>query len=175
MNKDECFEFGKITKTHGLKGEVLIFADVDDPSEYEGLDVVFLERKGNLIPYFLEYLSLHNNRFIAKFEDIETLEDAETLKDVQLYLPLSALPELEEGQFYYHDIINFKVVDQNLGELGVVTKVYTNSAQDLIEMDHLGKEILIPVSADIVQKADYEAKTLHTNLPEGLLDIYLEE
>ncbi|MBB3698121.1 16S rRNA processing protein RimM [Flammeovirga yaeyamensis] len=175
MLKEECFEFGKITKTHGLNGEVLIFGDVDDLTQYEGLDAVFIERRGNLVPYFLEYLSMHNNRFIAKFEDIETLEDAEALKDAQLYLPLAALPELEEGKFYYHDVVDFTIVDNNLGELGQIKKIYTNSAQDLIEMHYKGKEVLIPISDDIVIKADMEKKQLITNLPDGLIDIYMEE
>ncbi|MBB6463359.1 ribosome maturation factor RimM [Flammeovirga kamogawensis] len=174
MHKDDCFEFGKITKTHGLKGEVLFFLDVDDPSKYEGIDAVFIERRGNLVPFFLEYLSLHNNRYIAKFEDIDTIEDAEALKDAQLFLPMSALPKLPEGQFYYHDIVDFKVVDQNLGELGTVSKIYTNSAQDILEMEYKGKEVLIPISDDIILTAELDNKVLNTNLPEGLLDIYME-
>ncbi|WP_044209013.1 ribosome maturation factor RimM [Flammeovirga sp. OC4] len=175
MHKDECFEFGKITKTHGLNGEVLFFLDVDDPSKYEGLDVVFLERRGSLVPFFLEYLSLHNNRYIAKFEDIDSIEAAAELKDAQLYLPLSALPKLEDGQFYYHDIEGFTVVDNNLGSLGTVHKVYTNSAQDILEMKYKGKEVLIPINDEIIIKADLEKKELYTDIPDGLLDIYMEE
>lgn len=174
MHKDECFEFGKITRTHGLGGEVLFFLDVDDPSKYEGLDVVFIERRGNIVPYFLEYLSLHNNRYIAKFEDIDSIEQAEELKDAQLYLPMSALPKLDDGQFYYHDIENFTIVDENLGTLGTVNKIYTNSAQDILEMEYKGKDVLIPINDTIILKADLEKKELYTNIPEGLVDIYME-
>jgi 16S rRNA processing protein RimM len=42
-------------------------------------------------------------------------------------------------------------------------------------MDYLGKEVLIPISRAIVLRADGATKTLHTNLPDGLLEIYTTE
>jgi 16S rRNA processing protein RimM len=46
MQKSECFSLGKITKPHGLKGEVTIWLDVDVPENYIGLDALFLEITG---------------------------------------------------------------------------------------------------------------------------------
>lgn len=173
MNKKDCFELGYITKTHGLDGEVIFFLDVDDTDAYLNLDAVFLEIKGNLVPYFIESISKHKERFIVALEDVDTVEDAEALKGSALYLPLTALPKLEEGQFYYHDIIGFTVVDKQLGDLGTVTDVYTGGSQDVIAMKYKGVEVLIPVSDDIVGDAVFEKKQLLVNLPEGLLDVYL--
>ena len=175
MTKDNCFELGKITKTHGLKGEVVLWLDVDFPEDYEDLDSILLEERGELVPYFMESYRLSGNRAIVKFEDIDTFEKAELMINLQAFLPLEDLPELDKNQFYYHEIIDYKVIDKNLGELGTVQTVHSMQAQDLLVMDYKGKEVLIPVISEIVLNADKEAKVLNVNLPDGLLEVYLED
>ena len=175
MNKDNCFELGKITKTHGLKGEVVLWLDVDFPEDYEDLESILLEERGELVPYFMNSYRLSGNRAIVKFEDIDTFEKAELMINLQAFLPLEDLPELDNNQFYYHEIIDYKVIDKNLGELGTVQTVHSMQAQDLLVMDYKGKEVLIPVISEIVLNADKEAKVLNVNLPDGLLEVYLED
>lgn len=175
MTKEDCFELGKITKTHGLKGEVVLWLDVDFPEDYEDLESVFLDQKGELVPYFIETYRLSGNRAIVQFEDIDTFEKAEGLINLQAFLPLEELPELGNDQFYYHEIIGFQVVDKQLGVLGIVQTVHSMQAQDLLVMDYKSKEVLIPVIPEIVLQADKDAKILNVNLPEGLLEVYLED
>jgi 16S rRNA processing protein RimM len=175
MTKEDCFELGKITKTHGLKGEVVLWLDVDFPEDYEDLESVFLDQKGELVPYFIETYRLSGNRAIVQFEDIDTFEKAEGLINLQAFLPLEELPELGNDQFYYHEIIGFQIVDKQLGVLGTVQTVHSMQAQDLLVMDYKSKEVLIPVIPEIVLEADKEAKILNVNLPEGLLEVYLED
>jgi 16S rRNA processing protein RimM len=173
MTKDDCYLLGKLTKTHGLKGELAIWLDVDYPEEYDELDSVLLDIKGELIPHFVEAIQIRPNKSIIKFEDIDTIEAAQKIVNCDIYLPNDNLPELAEDQFYYHEIIDFDVVDEQKGKLGKVTAVYTSEAQDLIAMAYENSEILIPVSDEIVKNIDREKKELYTNLPEGLLEIYL--
>lgn len=176
MTKEDCYLLGKITKTHGLKGELAIWLDVDYPEEYEELDSVLLEIKGELVPHFVEEIQIRPNKSIIKFEDIDTIEAASKLVNCDIYLPEDNLPELEDDdQFYYHEIINYDVVDEVKGKLGKVLAVYTSERQDLIAMQYEGKEVLIPIDDDIVKTVDREKKELYTNLPEGLLEIYLED
>ena len=173
MTKDDCYLLGKLTKTHGLKGELAIWLDVDYPEEYDELDSVLLEIKGELVPHFVEEIQIRPNKSIIKFEDIDTIEDAQKIVNCEIYLPNDNLPELDDDQFYYHEIIDFDVVDEQKGKLGKVTAVYTSEAQDLIAMAYENSEILIPVSDEIVKSVDREKKELYTNLPEGLLEVYL--
>ncbi len=175
MTKDDCFELGKITKTHGVKGEVILWIDVDFPEEYEEMDSVFLDVNGELVPFFMDSFQLRGNKAIVKFEDIETYEQAEPLVNLQAYLPLDVLPELDGDQFYYHEIVGFQVIDEKLGQLGKVRTVYTMQVQDLLVMDYQGKEVLIPIEDSIVLEADKEAQTIAVNLPDGLLEVYLND
>lgn len=176
MTKEDCYELGRLTKTHGIKGELSVYLDVDFPEEYEDLASVLVEIKGELVPYFIEDFKLqHGQKAIVKFEDIDTFDKASQLVGSILYLTLDNLPELEEGQFFYHEIIGSQVVDEHLGVLGKVTDVATAAHQDIILMIYKGKEVLIPSTDAIVKSYEREAHILHVSLPDGLLELYLND
>ena len=175
MKIDDCFLLGHIVKTYGVKGQVVAFFDVDYPEDYDEFVSVFLEQQGRLVPFFIEDMEPQaKGRFIIQFEDINTLEQAEKLRNTSLYLPLDELPELEEGQFYFHDVIGYRVVDQNHGPLGTVKEFYDMPQQQLMAMDYNGEEMLVPVLDEVFVRADHETKELHVNLPEGLLEVYTQ-
>lgn len=173
MRLEDCYQLGNITKPHGLKGELNIYIDADAPSAYQELESVFVEIHQKLVPFFVESLGLKGNRGIIAFEDVLTYEQAEAMRGCALYLPLTMLPVLQADQFYYHEIIGYKVVDAKEGELGLIKAVYASGRQDLLEMTYQGQEILIPISDEIVSSVDRPGQLLHVQLPEGLLDVYL--
>lgn len=174
MNLDACYQLGYIVRTHGVKGQVVAFFDVDYPEDYEELESVFLHINGKLVPFFIDALDLQpDGRIILKFEDVNSIAEAEKLKSVALYLPLNSLPELDEDQFYFHEVIGYTVVDETLGELGIIKEIYEMPFQDLMGMEYKGAEVLIPVQDDLILRADKVNLKLYVNLPEGLVDIYI--
>ncbi len=175
MKIEDCFEFGYVAKVHGYKGEVVLVLDVDEPAAYKTIDSVFVQLKGKLVPYFVEALRLQGDKATVKLEDVDSQEAAQALVGNPLFLPLNKLPQLAEDQFYYHDIIGYRLVDATLGTLGEVTDVYELPQQAVIAMNYQGKEVLVPISDEIVLKANHARKELEVNLPEGLLDIYLAD
>lgn len=175
MTQDSCYLLGYIVRTHGTSGNVVMFLDVDYPEDYEELDSVYVEIKGELVPYFISKFNLQKqSNAIVTFEDVDTIEKAQALVGSSLYLSLDDLQELGEEEFYYHEIKGFTVVDARDGVLGIVKEVYALNGQDLIAMGYKGVEVLIPTSEEIVSKADKEKKELYVNLPEGLLEVYLD-
>lgn len=174
MNKSDCFEWGRVVKPQGLKGAIVVHIDADNPNDYKGLDAFLIETEGQLVPYLIEELKINNNnKAVVKLEDVSTVEMATALVKSTIFLPLRALPKLKDGQFYYHDLIGYTVMDQQQGELGKVSTFYSKPGQDLLAMEYKGKEVLIPVTDDVIMRPDFEKNTLHVNLPEGLLEIYL--
>lgn len=175
MTKDDCYEIGYIVKTHGLKGEVGIHMDVDNPAEYADMEGVLIEKNGELIPFFIEKIRINIDKAIVKFEGINTIEEAEPLVKKTLYLSLDQLDELSDDQFYYHEIMGYRIVDDIKGPLGIIKTIYNQPHQDLISMEYLSKEVLIPISHEHVLKANHEKKELYVSLPDGLLEVYLDE
>lgn len=176
FSKEDCFRLGNVAKIHGFKGEVSIFLDVDDPQEYKGLESVFVEIDGKLIPFFLEHILLRNNGFaVVKFETIDTEKKAAMLLKCGLYLPLDLLPETEENEFYYFEIENFKVVDENYGLVGIVKQVIDLNSNPILQIDADGKEVLIPKQDEFIKEVDWDNETLHITAPPGLIEMYLGE
>lgn len=176
MTKEDCYFLGKITKTHGLKGEVIFWLDVDHPEYYEELESVLVEVKGELIPYFLEELQIRGKKSIAKLEDIETIEEVEYLINCDLYLPLDTLPDLPNNGFYYHEVVGFQVYDQSSkAEVGKIKAIFEGAGQDLIAIEVDEKEILIPIADEIIHKVDKANKRIELNIPDGLIDLYLAQ
>ena len=100
MTKDQCYLLGYIVKTHGTKGQVVFHLDVDQPEDYEEMDSVLLEMKGELLPYFIDSINLQKaSRAIVQLEEIDTMDKGQALVGTPLYMPLDTLDELEDGQF----------------------------------------------------------------------------
>jgi 16S rRNA processing protein RimM len=176
MQKEDCYQVGHVTRTHGLKGEVTIFLDVDSAADYAEMDSVLLETKGQLIPYFIQNINIQrDSKAIVKFEGVTTIEQAKLLVGSVLFLPEDVLDELDNTQFYYHEVIDYQIVDTKMGALGKITTVYDLPNQDLIAMSYRGREVLIPINDEMVLTIDREQKILNVNLPDGLIEVYLEE
>lgn len=173
MEINDCFQLGKITKPFGYKGEVVFFLDVDEPMDYAELDSVFVEQNGKLLPYFIESINIKGNKAVVRFEDL-TAEESTKLIGKNLYLPLSVLPKLTGKKFYFHEIINFAVVDSKKGNIGNIVSVIDYPAQPLFQIMNGETEILIPIMDQIIDTVDRENKTISITAPEGLIDIYLQ-
>lgn len=177
MEKKACYYLGKITRTNGNKGGLSIFLDTDNPQEYSGLDAVFVEIKKQLIPFFIKEIKVHTskNTAVIYFEDVEDVETAATLTNSALYLPLASLPVLEGNKFYFHEVLDFLLIDKEFGEIGKIKEVLEYPNQALFQTFYKGKEVLVPINDQFIEKVDKAKKEILLKLPEGLLDIYIEE
>ena len=173
MTKNDCFFFGKITKTHGLKGEITIKLDVANPSDFTELRYLLIEEKGNFIPYFIENLKITGDKMFVQLQDVTKMEQAVVFIGKAVFLPNEMMPQLAEDEFYYQEIVGFKLIDVTKGEIGVISNVLEYPTQAVIQVMKDGKEVLIPIHDDIIQKVNKKAKTLTVKAPEGLIDMYL--
>ena len=176
MQVDDCYQLGYVIKPHGLNGELQILLDVDSPEEYSQLESVFVLQGQQLVPFFIESIAVRGNKAIVAMEEIESVDDAKALKGSKLFLPLAALPELPDDEYYYHDLVGF-VLRQSEGEIiGEIQSVLDAGAQDLLQVKHTtGKEVLVPLTDELIVKVDKAGKMLVMNLPEGLIEVYLNE
>ncbi|PCE66093.1 ribosome maturation factor RimM [Sediminicola luteus] len=175
MKKEDCFYLGKIVSKYSFKGEVLIKLDTDEPEAYENMESVFVALGNQLVPFFITQCRLHKSNLLrVRFEDVNTETDADRIMGSELFLPLSLLPKLEGDRFYYHEIIGFAVIDKVHGPIGQVTAVNDTTSQALLEVEKDGKQLLIPITDEILVKLDREQKNLQVHCPEGLVDLYLE-
>ena len=171
MRLEDCYQLGYVTKTHGLKGEIQLFLDADIPEQYQNLESVFVQLDNELVPFFFEYIQISGSKVIAKVEDIDSKDDALKLVSKTLHLPLTALPKLPTGSYYYHDLVGFDFFDQGK-LLGKVTSIYNMTSQNIMVVDHAGAEILVPMSDEIILNMDTTEKSVQADLPEGVIELY---
>ncbi|HEY0175125.1 MAG TPA: 16S rRNA processing protein RimM, partial [Pedobacter sp.] len=109
MTQEEAFYIGYITKTKGLKGEVQLYFEYDEP-ELLDLDVVFAEMNGKMVPYFVSSYKLQpNNTCNIYFDDIDHIDKAQPLLKKKIYLPLTKMPDRSDDDFHYNDLKGFIV------------------------------------------------------------------
>lgn len=173
MRLSDCFQLGVITKTHGTKGDVQVWIDSDNPAHYKNLESVLLLVNNELVPFFLEQWQLSGKKAIAHFDEVVSLDDASKLVGTEVYLPESRLPALGDGQYYYHDLVGLDAMEDGK-LLGPVTNVLNFPGHDVLTIECKGKEVLVPITDEIVKKVDLKNKTVEMQLPAGLLEIYLE-
>ena len=173
MRKEDCYLLGKITRRHGLAGNVILKLDTDQPELYNKLESIFVEINGLLVPFFIAKSSWSKNDAlnIAFKNSTEALVDQSLGKNV--YLPLASLPKLSGKQFYYHEIIGFDILDENNKDCGVIRSVNDQTAQNYFVTNLDGKEVVIPIIKDWILEVNREERFIKMQLPEGLIDVFL--
>jgi 16S rRNA processing protein RimM len=179
MNIEECFYLGYTSKVHAKQGELIAKLDVDNPEKYKKLESVLIRLNINdtsLIPFFISSVQVLNNGTIKlKIDDVNDVAQAELLVGKELYLPLTKLPKLTGNKFYYHEVLGFQVIDAVKGNIGEIFNVLELPQQAVLEIKNAQqKEILIPITDQIIKTVNRAEKIIEIDAPEGLIDIYLE-
>jgi len=171
---NDFFYLGVVTKTFGYKGQVVIYLDTDEPEKYKTLDAVFVKDDDEMLPYMIEEFTYKGaNQAIIQFADVDG-ETAKSLVKAELYLPLNFLPPLTGNKFYFHEVIDFDVIDKEKGHIGKCVDFMEISRQPIMQIDFNGTEILIPAIDEIFETVDRDNKTITIHAPEGLIEIYLQ-
>ncbi|MDR1758237.1 MAG: ribosome maturation factor RimM [Bacteroidales bacterium] len=171
--REDFFYLGTITKPFGYKGQLFVYLDTDQPEKYLSLTSVFVEEDGEMIPYMIDQIQYRGSQVaVVCFRDL-SVEDARALVKHDLFLPVSMLPPLSGNQFYFHEVIGFKVIDKEKGDIGTCAGFIEMPHQSIMQIACGDKEILVPAVDAYLKIVDREKRTLYVEAPEGLIDIYL--
>lgn len=173
MDSKDFYLLGYVLKPTGNKGALNIQIDSDDPTYYQNLKEIYIDINGQLIKYRIRSISISESKAKVEFENIDSPELAKLLQGRSLYLPIDYLPKLNNTQFYYHEVTGFEVYDAVHGLIGNVQSIIDQTSQAILQIHFKDKEILIPITDEIIKKIDRKQKRLHIEAPEGLIDIYL--
>lgn len=171
---EKWFNVGKIVNTHGIMGEVRVISRTDFQEErYKPGNMLYLFKENENEPIVLTIKShrTHKNFDLLTFEDYTNVNLSEPLKGGILKVPESQLGELDEGEYYFHEIIGCTVYTDEGVEIGTIREILTPGANDVwVIKGKDGKDILIPYIDDIVSKIDTGSKKITIVPMEGLLD-----
>ncbi len=146
MAQDKPVTLAAVTGAHGVTGEVRLklFG--------EGLEALKHHKSFNEGALTLKKLRDDaKGGAIARFAELPDRTAAEKLRGTVLTVPRSALPPLEEGEYYHADLIGLAAVSDNGESLGTVIGVENFGAGDILEIerpaagDRPGKRFMVPM------------------------------
>ena len=172
--KEECVKIGYISKTHGVKGEVTFALHEGFFAEDLELEFLLLNIDNGLVPFVISSMREKGGKtLLVKLEDVVTESKARDLVGVEVYAKSMEIQEDEEVSF--GSFVGFKVHDNEKGDIGTITSINDIANNPLFVLDFEGEEILVPINADFIVHVDEDKKLMEVNLPDGLIDLYLNE
>ncbi len=167
------FNVGKIVNTQGLQGEMRVLSVTDFAEERfkKGNKLALFDKKDQFV-MDVEIASHRKakNFDIIKFKGMYHINDIEKFRDFSLKVAEEDLSELEDGEFYYHEIIGLEVYENDV-LLGTIKEILQPGANDVWVVKRKGKrDLLLPYIPPVVLGINIEQGRVDVEIPEGLDD-----
>lgn len=169
------YTVGKIVNTHGIRGDIKVLPQTDFAEERfaPGSRLLMVnEENGESREIKIVSSREQKNVYLIKLEGFNNINDVEKFKGWLLKISESEQGELEEGQYYYHQIIGCSVITEDGEELGVISEILSPGANDVWVVDRpksKGKQLLLPVIDEVVLNVNVLDKLVTVRLMEGLI------
>jgi 16S rRNA processing protein RimM len=160
----------RIGRAHGVNGEATIEVRTDLPEERFIVGSVLVTEPTSFGPLTITSVRNHNGTLLLGFKEVADRTAVEKLRDVLLLADVDISEGRDEDNFHIQELLGCRVVTDTGVEVGIMTDLVQLPGQDLLAVDHNGREILIPFVLEIVPEIDVENKIITITPPEGLLD-----
>lgn len=170
---EKWFNVGKIVNTHGIRGELRVISKTDFPDErYEKGNKLYIFQDGKEpVEVVVQSRRQHKNFDLLTFEGYHSINEVEPFKGAIIKVPESQLTDLDDGEYYFHEIIGCSVLDEEQQEIGVIKEILTPGANDVWVVQRKGKkDVLIPYIESVVKEINIEEKTIIITPMEGLIE-----
>jgi 16S rRNA processing protein RimM len=168
MEKD-LFPIGRVVRPHGVKGKIKVEYFGEDTSRFPPCREVFIEDStGKVKSYQILEVIPQPPRLIIKLEGIEKIEEVEPLRGKEVLIKRETLPPLNEGEYYWMDILGMGVETEEGRRIGKVKEIFPTGANDIYVVEGKNKEIFLPATEEVIQRVDLEARVIKVVRLEGL-------
>ena len=168
----EYFKIGKLAASTGLKGELVLQHNLGKKTSLKGLEAIFIEEKNDsFIPYFIQFTRIRSNdETIIKLEGVDIVELARKLTPREVWLAANDFKKFAAKSSPIA-LLGFNIINEG-NDLGEILEVIEQPHQVLCSLLINGKEALIPIHEESLEKVDLKNRKVFVTLPDGLLDIY---
>ncbi len=146
---------GFLRRAHGIRGEMIMDVLTDFPERLKPRRILYAGDEHE--PVRIQSVRWHNKVMLVKLVGCENPEDAAKYRNVTLFVRVDELPPLPEGEYYHHQLIGLRVLQENGDVVGVLEEILTTGANDVYTVvKEDGGEVLIPAIEDVVLTVDLE-------------------
>ena len=171
----EIVHIGRITSPHGIRGEVRVLPLTESPDRFDHLERCFLVSPDEKSRKEIGIRSVRtaDRMLLVSLEDIDSRDQAKELNGCLLSVNRDQAIQLQPGRHFIFDLIGCEVFDREAGRLGLLQDIMQTGANDVYIVKRTGrKDLLIPVTRQVVCSVDISARRIEVMLPDGLLEIY---
>ncbi|MDF2177134.1 ribosome maturation factor RimM [Aliiglaciecola sp. CAU 1673] len=158
---------GKVGAPYGVKGWVKITSYTDYPAGIFDYKPWLIRQGDSLKELQVDLWREQGKSLIAKLVGVEDRDAADRLKNLEICIIADQLPPLEEGDYYWRDLVGLKVVTEKGYDLGTIRELFETGSNDVLVVkanvnDAFGqKERMLPfLMEQVVKKVDLAAKTM---------------
>ncbi|MCF7930411.1 MAG: ribosome maturation factor RimM [Acholeplasmataceae bacterium] len=138
------YQIGKITNSHGIKGEVKIY-NLSDFNRFLIGNEIFVMLKGNRVNFTIERVRPQGNLLIVKFKSYDNINDILVYKGLDVYADEIIEEELDEDDFHYQSLLNKEVYTNTNEYVGTVFSLIPVPQGHLLEIEKKdGKKVMVP-------------------------------
>jgi 16S rRNA processing protein RimM len=173
VNTSHLLSIGKIVGAHGLNGAVKVFSYAESVARYlSGTTLYLKDSRGDGFALKIVWAKPHSKTILLSLEGIENRNQAEKLIGSELFIEKTGLETLEEGTYYWVDLMGLSVYGLTGDYIGEITAIVPTGSNDVYvakRMDGTTEiEVLIPALASVVKEVDLDHGVMRVDLPEGL-------
>ncbi len=169
IRPDTHLAIGKVSKPWGLKGAVSVFSYAESPESFLRISALYVHGEGGTTELPLAEAKRHKKGVLLRFKGRDRIEDVEDLVGLTLYMDKKDLAPLEEGEYYWHELIGMEVLTDTGRPVGKLEKVLETGNHDVYVVVQEGREVLVPAIRDVVRNVDVAGKRMIIHAVEGLL------
>jgi 16S rRNA processing protein RimM len=163
------FPIGRVIKPHGVRGKVKVEYFGEDLRRFSLYREIFVEdEEGRPKAYEISEVIPQPSRLILRLKGIEKVEEANPLIGKEILVEKKALLELEEGEYYWVDLLGMKVETQGGKRIGEVREIFPTGANDVYVIEGKRREILLPATEEVIQGIDLKRRVMKVVRMEGL-------
>ena len=167
-NMREKIIIGKVSNTHGLRGDIKVYP-YTDKENFEGYKSIMIA--GVEGSHKISKVRFNKNMVILKLNDYNHIDEVEGLRNKELYVYRDELQPLADDEFYIIDVIGCSVMDESGACIGVVKDYLTHTSQAIFVVETKdGKVFMVPHVDAFVVSISIEEKRVEMKLIEGLME-----
>lgn len=160
---------GKLRRPHGVHGEILMDVYTDFPERIRPGAILYVGPQRQSLE--VSTTRWHQSAMLLAFEGVADREAAAELRNQLVYVRTAEREALPEGEFYHHQLIGMRVVEENGKFLGIVKEILETGANDiLVVKTPESKEALLPLIQEVVMDINPERHEIQVHLLAGLID-----
>lgn len=168
MDKRGLLTIGKIIKTHGIRGKLKVLSFLESIDHFFSIKELQIEGENDAINSFtVRSAGGHGNKAILELEGVDFFGAGELIGKM-VWVRRDQLPPLEEGEYYWADLVGMRVYLKDGHSIGIIEQIFNFGSNDIYVCKDGNKEVLIPATEEVIDRVDLEGKRMVIQEVEGL-------